>query len=288
MSDSFTDTYDSFKNICYNLLGRHLDQWPLGSVEAMLYQADMELTSGAFLSMAIICSLLSAIPVLVFSLIIFGQSVYTYGLVAVDVIVVIIMFPFVAYNNISNKKQGIEREIPFALAYMSILSSAGSTPLEMLRRMAIEDYGEISKEFRKVVYHIDVLGEDEVTAMNNLAYTTPSDIFRSIVIDLTNIMYSGSGMKAYLESKSKDLLNIKRQTQKEFVDSLSVYGELYMGGILMLAIMAVIGIVLCGALNVDIGPFLPSQAFSFFIYLILPLANIIFYFILEMKYSRSP
>ncbi len=288
MSDSVMDIYESYKRTCYGILGRFLDSWTLDAVEKMLYQADVELTSGTFLSMAIISSLIIAIPVLIFSLIVFGLSFYTYILIVVAMLVVGGMFPFVLYNNISNKKLGIEREIPFALAYMSILSSAGSTPLEMLRRMAVEDYGDISKEFRKVVYHIDVLGDDEVTAMNDLALTTPSDIFRGIVIDLANIMYSGSGMKAYLESKSKDLLNIKRQTQKEFVDSLSLYGELYMGGILMLAIMAVIGIVLCGALNIDIGPFLPSQAFSFFIYLILPLANIIFYFLVEMKYSRSP
>jgi flagellar protein FlaJ len=52
--------------------------------------------------------------------------------------------------------------------------------------------------------------------------------------------------------------------------------------------MTVIGIVLCGALNIDMGPFKPSQVFVFFIYLIVPLINIIFYLLLEMKYSRSP
>jgi flagellar protein FlaJ len=254
----------------------------------MLYQADMELTPGMFISMAIVTAILASIPALIFSLVVFGISIYSYFLVLVTFLVVGGMFPFVLYNNISNKKIGIDKEIPFALAYMSILASAGSTPLEILRRMAIENYGDISKEFRKVVYHIDVLGEDEVSAMNNLANNTPSEIFRTIVIDLSNIIYSGSGMKEYLESKSKDLMDIKRQTQREFVDSLSIYGEMYMGGILMLMIMTVIGIVLCGALNIDMGPFKPSQVFVFFIYLIVPLINIIFYLLLEMKYSRSP
>ncbi len=288
MGYSTVDIYESYQDLCHNILGKFLDDLHLGTIEALLYQADVELTAGTFVAMAIITSLVFAIPTLIFSLIVLGISSYTVILVIVEILVVGGMFPFVLYNNKSNKKLGIEREIPFALAYMSILSSAGSTPLDMLRRMAVEDYGDISKEFRKVVYHIDVLGEDEVTAMNDLAYTTPSDIFREIVIDIANIMYSGSGMKAYLASKSKDLLSIKRQTQKEFVDSLSIYGELYMGGILMLAIMAVIGIVMCGALNINIGPYLPSQVLNFFIYLILPLTNIIFYFLLEMKFSRSP
>jgi len=282
------DLYEEYKNICYYNIGRYLDENPINEIATMLYQADMELTPGMFISMAIVTAILASIPALIFSLVVFGISIYSYFLVLVTFLVVGGMFPFVLYNNISNKKIGIDKEIPFALAYMSILASAGSTPLEILRRMAIENYGDISKEFRKAVYHIDVLGEDEVSAMNNLANNTPSEIFRTIVIDLSNIIYSGSGMKEYLESKSKDLMDIKRQTQREFVDSLSIYGEMYMGGVLMLMIMTVIGIVLCGALNIDMGPFKPSQVFVFFIYLIVPLINIIFYLLLEMKYSRSP
>lgn len=282
------DVIQEYKNICYSNLGKYFDERPIEEIATMLYRADMEITPGMFLSMAIVTAILATIPVLLFSLYMFGISLYTYILVLVTLLVVGGMFPFVLYNNVSNKKIGIEREIPFALAYMSILSSAGSTPLEILRRMAVEDYGDISKEFRKVVYHIDVLGEDEVSAMNGLANNTSSEIFRSIVIDLSNIIYSGSGMKVYLESKSKDLMDIKRQTQKEFVDSLSMYGEMYMGGILMMMIMTVIGIVLCGALNIDMGPFKPSQVFVFFIYLIMPLINIVFYLMLEMKYSRAP
>lgn len=282
------DLYEGYKNICYSNFGRYLDERPVEVLAKMLYQADMEMTPGMFISMAVVSTMLASIPVFLGSLAIFGVSIYTYLLVLVTLLVVGGMFPFVLYNNLSNKKIGIEREIPFALAYMSILASAGSTPLEILRRMAIENYGDISKEFRKVVYHIDVLGEDEVSAMNDLANNTSSEIFRGIVIDLSNIIYSGSGMKEYLEAKSKNLMDIKRQTQREFVDSLSIYGEMYMGGILMMMILTVIGIVLCGALNIDIGPFKPSQVFVFFIYLIMPLINIVFYLMLEMKYSRSP
>src|SRR5271157_6438840 len=282
------DIYITYKNFCYTLLGRYLDEQPVNEVSRMLYQADMELTSGMFMSMAIVSALLAVVPILIFSFIVFGISWYMYILVLVALVTVGAMFPFVLYNKISNKKIGIEKEIPFALAYMSILASAGSTPLEILRRMAIENYGEISSEFRKVVYRIDVLGDDEVSAMNDLANNTPSEIFRSIVVDIANIMYSGSGMKEYLEAKSKDLMNIKRQTQREFVDSLYIYGGMYMGGILMMMIMTVIGIVLMGALNLNIGPFPPSEMFIIFVYLLIPLINIIFYLMLEMKYSRSP
>jgi len=274
--------------VCYRLLGRYLDEVQVTSITNMLYQADMEMTAGMFLSMAAISSLLAGIPVFVFSFLFFGVSPFVPLLVLLTVGVVFAGFPFVVYNTTSNKKTGIEKELPFALGYMSILSSAGSTPLEILRRMSVENYGEISKEFRKVMYKVDVLGHDEVSAMNDLANNTPSEIFRGIVIDLANIMYSGSGMKDYLESKSKDLLDIKRQTQKEFVDSLAIFGEGYLGGILMIVILAVLGIAMAGALNIELGPFKPSEVFMILIYGIIPVINVVFYLLLEQKYSRAP
>lgn len=280
--------YEEYKSICYSMLGKRIDEKGVEEMSRMLYQADINMTPGMFISMAIVTAVLASIPVLIFSLIVFGVSWYTYTLVSVTLLVVVGTFMLVLYNSISNKKTGIEKELPFALAYMSILASAGSTPLEIFRRIAIEDYGDVSREFRKLIYHIDVLGEDEISAMSDLANNTPSEIFRGIVIDLSNVVYSGSGMKDYLEAKSRDLMSIKRQAQREFVDSLSIYGEMYLGGILMMMIMTVIGIVLCGALNVDIGPFKPGEAFVFFVYLIVPLISVIFYLMLEMKYSRIP
>jgi flagellar protein FlaJ len=282
------DPVKIYMRTCYTLLGRFIDTTHIPTVVNLLYQADMEMTAGMFVSMAIITALLACLPMFLFSFLFFGPSIFVIILTALALFVVLAGFPFVVYNQISNKKIGIDKELPFALGYMSILSSAGSTPLDILRRMSMEDYGEISKEFRKVIYRVDVLGEDEVTAMNDLANNTPSEIFRGIVVDLANIMYSGSGMKEYLESKSKDLLDIKRQSQKEFVDSLSVFGEGYLGGILMMVIMSVLGIVMSGALNIQLGPFQPKELFSILIYLLIPMVNILFYLLLEQKYSRSP
>lgn len=282
------DLYNIYKRLCYKYLGIYLENIPVPQISSMLYQADIEMTPGMFLSMAVVSSILATIPVFIFSYVMFGISMYMAGLVLVTLTVVLVMFPFVLYNKTSNKKISIEKELPFALGYMSILSSAGSTPLDVIRRIAIDNYGDISKEFRKVMYMVDVLGEDEVSAMNDLANNTPSEIFRGIIIDIANIMYSGSGMKLYLESKSKDLLDIKRQTQSEFVESLTVFGEGYMGGVLMAVILAVLGIVMAGALDIPLGPFKPGEMFSYFVYLILPFINIMFYLMLEMKYSRSP
>ncbi len=281
----FTERYKMF---CYHF-GRYIDETQRDDVAKMLYQSDTEMTPGMFLSLAGVTALGAVGMMLVSSIILFrGDMVYVLGLSVFTFALTLAGFPFVLYNKISAKKMNIEQELPYMLGYMSVLASAGTSPIDVVRRISIEDYGHISKEFGKVIYRVDILGEDAVTAMSDLIQNTPSEMFRVICIDLANIIHSGSGFMDYLEIKSRDLMAMRRLIQKEFVDSLSVYGEGYLGGIVMCVVLAVLGIVVCGALGIDMGVFAPRDLFNVFVYFVLPFVNILFLAMLSMKYSGSP
>jgi flagellar protein FlaJ len=273
---------------CYQF-GRYIDETPRDSVAKMLYQSDVEMTPGMFVSLAGVTALVAGAMMFVSSTIVFrGDVVYVTVLSILTFGITLGGFPFVLYNKISAKKMNIEQELPYMLGYMSVLASAGTSPIDVVRRISIEDYGHTSKEFGKVIYRVDILGEDAVTAMSVLIHNTPSEMFRVICIDLANIIHSGSGFRDYLEIKSRDLMTMRRLIQKEFVDSLSVYGEGYLGGVVMSVVLAVLGIVVCGALGIDMGIFAPRDLFNVFVYFVLPFVNIIFLAMLSMKYSRSP
>ena len=279
---------ERYKLFCYHF-GRYIDETPRDSVAKMLYQADIEMTPGMFISLAGVTSVLAGGLMLFSSTILFlGDIRYIAILTLLTFGITLGGFPFVLYNRISAKKMDIEQELPYILGYMSVLASAGTSPIDVVRRISIEDYGHISKEFGKVIYRVDILGEDAVTAMDNLIQNTPSEMFRVICIDLANIIHSGSGFMDYLEIKSRDLMTMRRLIQKEFVDSLSVYGEGYLGGVVMSVVLAILGIVVSGALGIDLGIFEPRDLFNIFVYFVLPFANIIFLAMLSMKYSRSP
>lgn len=279
---------ERYKMFCYQF-GRHIDETPHDSVAKMLYQSDVEMTPGMFVSLAGVTALVAGAMMFVSSTILFrGDMVYVTVLSILTFGLTLGGFPFVLYNRISAKKMNIEQELPYMLGYMSVLASAGTSPIDVVRRISIDDYGHISKEFGKVIYRVDILGEDAATAMSDLIRNTPSEMFRAICIDLANIIHSGSGFRDYLEVKSRDLMTMRRLIQKEFVDSLSVYGEGYLGGVVMSVVLAILGIVVCGALGIDMGIFEPRDLFNVFVYFVLPFVNIIFLAMLSMKYSRSP
>lgn len=288
---------ERYKKLCY-VLGRGLDRSPNPTIARMLYQVDAEMTPGMFISLWVGTTVLSGAVMLCAGAIIFAAPFSPFRLdeplayialfPAIGICGVGLGFPFYLQTQISNKKMDIERKLPYALSFMSILASSGATPLDTIRRVAREDYGHISNEFKKVLFRTDVLGEDLVTAMHALVNNTPSEIFRDICIDITNIIYSGGGLKGYLEGKSKELMAIRRQVYKEFVESLAVFGEGYLGGVVMIMTLSVLGIVISGALGIELGPLTPRQMFDLLVYVLIPVINIVFLQMLAVKYSTTP
>lgn len=290
-NDGETNRYlEKYKMYCY-ILGKYFDRRPQEDIAKSLYQADLVMTPGMFMSLSVVTAFLASAIVFIFSVILFRNAstplVYIGMLTFLTFGLTISGFPFVLYNRISGKNMNIEHELPFALSYMSILASAGSSPMDVVRTVAIEDYGEISTEFGKVMYRVDVLGEDGVTAMNHLVRNTSSESFRTICMDLANAMQAGGGLRTYLEMKSKELMDLRSKLQREFVDSLAIYGEGYLSGVVMSVVLVVLMIVVGSALGIDLGVLTPRQMFNLFVYFMLPFINIVFLVLLWMKYSRS-
>ncbi|WP_340818422.1 type II secretion system F family protein [Methanolobus sp. WCC4] len=290
-NDGETNKYvEKYKMFCY-VFGKQVDRKPQEDVARSLYQADMVLTPGMFISLALVTAALASVIIFILSVILFSNSssplVYISVLTFLTFGLTVSGFPFMLYNKVSNKNMNIEQELPFTLGYMTILASSGSSPMDVIRKVAIEDYGDVSVEFGKVMYRVDVLGEDGVSAMNHLIRNTSSESLRNICIDLANAMQSGGGLRTYLEMKSNELMDMRRKMQKEFVDSLGVYGEGYLSGVVMSVVLVVLMIVVTSALGIDLGPFTAKQMFQFFVYFMLPFINIVFLILLWMKYSRS-
>jgi flagellar protein FlaJ len=288
--------FERYQKICY-IYGKYLDKEEHSNIARMIYQADLEMTPGLFLSMIIFSAIGAAAVMALISVFIFALPIspfyspnaplYIAGLTLLTGIAAGGGFPFYLQNQISNKKMDIERNLPYALAFMSILASSGTTPLDILKSVANENYGHISREFSKVLFRVEILGEDAVTAMNALVSNTPSDPFRDICIDISNLIYGGGGLSGYLNAKSKELMNIRRQTDKEFVESLGVFGEGYLGGVIMVLTLAILGIVITGALGIQIGPLKTDEMFFILIYVAVPIINLVFLQILAVKYSTS-
>ena len=272
---------------------RWVDKKPRESLVELLYKADVQMLPGMFVGTIVVTSILVSTACFVGSYLFFRffyptslWLILTLSVTGAGAAMSLISFPIVTTNKIGSKKVRINSALPFVLAYMATLSSAGMNPVEILKHVAIKEFGPVSTEFRKITYRFDVLGEDVVTAINFVALNTPSQSLHDILIGVSNIIVSGGSVKAYCEQESKNLFEDRKNKLKQFIDSLAAYSEAYVGGVIVSVIMGVIGVILIGSLGVKVLPYLGTQDIMLiFIFFMMPLINVIFLGLLELKFS---
>jgi flagellar protein FlaJ len=145
-----------------------------------------------------------------------------------------------------------EREINILLAdsvsFMYALSVGGMNQLEILRAMAKADdtYGEVAKEFQSIVLETEYFDTDYRTALRNQALETPSDELSQFLTDMLSIVDSGGDMTDFLEDQKNKQLRTAQQEQKKQLDTLELFGEMYMTlslfPLLLIIILVIMGI----------------------------------------------
>ncbi len=272
---------------------RWVDNKPRPGIVEQLYKADIQMLPGMYIGTIFFTAIIATIAAFAGSYIAFTYFIQTgigpfliLGVTGSALGASIIAFPLITTGKISSKKVKIESSLPFLLAYMATLSSAGMNPVETIRHVALKDFGPVSLEFRKIVYRFDVLGEDIISSLNYIALNSPSPSLHDILIGISNIMVSGGSLKSYCEQESKQLFDDKKTKLRQFIDSLAAYSEGYVGGVIVTIVLGVIGIVIIGSLGIKVLPFLSTQdVMDIFVFFIVPFVNIIFLAMLELKFS---
>jgi flagellar protein FlaJ len=270
-----------------------VDNEPREGIVDTLYKAGIQMLPGMYIGSIVFTGIFAALGGLATSLLIFRflfpsplSLLLTVAITGAAFAGGVAALPIITVNKITSKKVKIEANLPFLLAYLATLSSAGMNPVDALRAVALKDFGAISSEFRKIVYRFDVLGEDVVSALNHIALSSPSDSLHDILVGISNIIVSGGSLRGYCEQQSASLFADKKAKLKGFIDSLAAFSEGYVGGVIVTVILGVIGIIIIGSLGIKIVPYLSTQeVFEVFVFFIVPFVNIIFIAMLELKFS---
>ncbi|MCD4703431.1 MAG: type II secretion system F family protein [Methanosarcinaceae archaeon] len=150
----------------------------------------------------------------------------------------------------ADRKRKIDQILPSAINYMSAMSGAGILPVNLFRALASNNiYGEVSVEARYLVRDLEMLGNNLVSAMKNLAVTTPSSIMQEFLQGAITVVTSGGELEPYFKIKMEQYIIENRQRQKEFLETLGLLGETYVTAfvagplflIIVISIMSIMG-----------------------------------------------
>jgi flagellar protein FlaJ len=127
-----------------------------------------------------------------------------------------------------NRKRNIDANLPYAINYVTAMSSAGIPPAEIFRLLGGSPiYGECATEARFVALEIDLYGRDLIDALRLISSTTPSYRMKEFLQGAMGSISAGSDLTEYFRTKANQYALENRQTQKMFLETLGLIAESY-------------------------------------------------------------
>jgi|AntDeeMinimDraft_6_1070357.scaffolds.fasta_scaffold01736_2 flagellar protein FlaJ len=179
----------------------------------------------------------------------------------------------------SRRSSSLDATLPSAVTFMYALSRGGMNINQIMRMIAKNDevYGEVSYEFGTVIQDMEYFSRDSLSALRRAGKRSPSQKFSDLMDDMVATLDSGAKMENFLEQKSEDLIEEAEREQKQFIEQLSLLGEVYVtafvAGPLFMIIISVIMALLGGA---------NPQQLDGIVYMLLPFMNVGYYFLINV------
>jgi len=225
----------------------------------------------SLLSILPLANILGTIAVVILSFCVFWWITYE----------VFIIYPGIVTGS---RRQNIDANLPYAINYITSMSTTGITPDEVFRLLGDSPiYGECAVEARYIAREVDIFGRDLIEAIRIVSVTTPSQRMKEFLQGAMASISCGGDLKEYFHAKSDQYSLENRQTQKQFLDTLALIAESYVtvmvAGVLFLIILQAIMSVM-GSDNKPIFLYLV-------IYLMIPFGSMMFVIMVDILTPES-
>lgn len=215
---------------------------------------------GPVLALAPYSLVIGTIIITLFSLLIFGGITYA----------IFILYPGIEAGN---RRRNIDASLPYAINYITSMSTAGITPAEIFRLLGDSPiYGQSAVEARYVAREIDIFGRDLIDALRLVSASTPSKRMKEFLQGAMASISSGGNLTEYFRTKADQYALENRQTQKLFLDTLGLISESYVTAMVAGTLFLIILQSIMSVLSSDNNPmFLYAIT-----YIMIPLGSIAF------------
>lgn len=203
---------------------------------------------------------------------------------------VVVGFLIVPMNNASERSTGLEREIPFAAAYISVMSSGGIAPYSSFKRLSEVDLmPAMRKEARDIIKDVEIFGVDPLSALEVAAKKTPLDIFKDFLSGYASTVIIGGDIGHYLERKAEDIFKTRALRVKAAAERLGMLLETF---IIVMVMMSLCFYILFAVNNIQTpGANGDLSAFSgilLYTYIFTPMLSGLFIYLAHSMQPKTP
>ena len=200
-------------------------------------------------------------------------------------------FLVVPMNNASDRSSNLEREMPFAAAYISVMSSGGIAPYTSFKRLTNVDLmPAMSKEARDIIKDVEIFGVDPLSALEGAAKKTPLDVFKDFLGGYASTVIIGGDIGHYLERKAEDIFKIRALRVKAAAERLGMLLETFIIVMVMMSLcfyimFAVSGIQSGTSASSDISQY---SGILLYTYIFTPMLSMMFIYLAHSMQPKTP
>jgi len=200
---------------------------------------------------------------------------------------VIVGFMFTPMSKASDRATGLEREMPFASAYISVMASGGIAPYSSFKRLSeVELMPSMRSEAREIIKDVEIFGIDPLTALETAAKKNPLDIFKDFLSGYASTVIIGGDIGHFLERKAEDIFKARSSRVKAAAERLGMLLETF---IIVMVMMS-----LCFYIMFAVNEIQPTAGTSMisglllYTYLFTPMLSLMFIYLAHSMQPKTP
>jgi archaeal flagellar protein FlaJ len=202
-----------------------------------LEKARVRIYPETYVSMMLFVSVLT-IPVSVIAGIIALLTGFIYLLILVPMpLFVFAGFWMIPLSKASDRASNLEREMPFAAAYISVMASGGIAPYTSFKRLSeVHLMPAMQIESREILKDVEIFGIDPLSALESAAKKNPLDIFKDFLGGYSSTVIIGGDIGHFLERKAEDIFKIRALRVKAAAERLGMLLETFIIVMVMMSL----------------------------------------------------
>ena len=199
---------------------------------------------------------------------------------------VIAGFLLIPMSKASDRSAGIEREMPFAAAYISVMASGGIAPYSSFKRLSqVELMPAMQSEAKEIIKDVEIFGVDPLTALGTAAKKNPLDIFRDFVSGYASTVIIGGDIGHFLERKAEDIFKVRALRVKAAAERLGMLLETFIIVMVMMSLCFYILFSVDSIYSVGVSMY---SGIIMYTYVFTPLLSMLFIYLAHAMQPKTP
>ena len=201
---------------------------------------------------------------------------------------VMIGFLLVPMSRSGERASNLEREMPFATAYISVMASGGIAPYTSFKRLAqVELMPAMKVEAREIMKDVEIFGIDPLTAIQNAAKKNPLDIFKDFLSGYSSTVIIGGDIGHFLERKAEDIFKARALRVRAAAERLGMLLETF---IIVNVMMSLCFYIMFSVQNIGVGGGSGGDVSTILLYTFVfsPMLSMMFVYLAHSMQPKTP